>query len=49
MEKVKARIVGAKRDNKDNYRVKTLHGDRASIDMFIYKELLICIYDIHLI
>jgi hypothetical protein len=47
--KIQDRILEAKNNKKDHYRVKTLHGNRVEIDMFIYKELLKCIYNISLI
>lgn len=42
------RIIDSKNNNKDHYRVKTLNGNREEIDLFIYKVLLILIYNINL-
>ena len=47
--KVQQRMQEAKSNNKDHYRVKTAVGNqRSQIDMFIYQELLKCIYDINI-
>ena len=48
-DKIQNRILEAKTNNKDHYRVKTLRGNRVEIDLFIYKELLKYIYNIRLI
>lgn len=44
--KIELRIQNATRENKDHYRVKTINGDRLTIDNFIYKNLLKHIYNI---
>jgi hypothetical protein len=44
-ETIEERIVHARMQNKDHYRVKTLYGDRESIDLYIYKILLKKIYN----
>ncbi len=49
INKIQDRILEAKNNKKDHYRVKTLHINRVEIDMFIYKELLKSIYNISLI
>lgn len=45
--KIINRINWAVSENKDHYRVKTLHGNREEIDLFIYKQLLKLIYNIN--
>ena len=45
-EPIEERIDIARRQHKDHYRVKTLNGDRESIDLYIYKLLLKKIYNL---
>lgn len=46
VDNIRNRIIDAQNNNRDHYRVKTLNGDRTSIDIFIYTILLKIIYDI---
>jgi hypothetical protein len=45
-DRIKNRIIYAKKNNVDHYRVKTLNGNREIIDYSIYKILLKYIYNI---
>lgn len=47
IDKIQNRIIDAINDNKDHYRVKTLHGNREEVDIYIYKKLLLNIYNIN--
>ena len=48
IDKINDRITNAIINNVDHYRVKTQSNNRDEIDMFIYKQLLLRIYNINL-
>lgn len=46
INKIQNRIIDATNNNKNHYRVKTLYGNREEVDFYIYKQLLLNIYNI---
>ena len=47
LDKINNRIIDGMNNKNDHYRVKTLYGDRETIDLFIYIRLLDLIYNIN--